>query len=625
MVFRIVPTFASVAILQAMIFACLPHTNDAVTAQEVRATVGSRTVYLGESFIYQLHVSDVDEPVPQAPRARNARIEAIAGPTQQQSILSINGRTVRTTTTTFSWQITPLTAGRMTIPASTVKSGDKTLKSQPVQVNVVAPSESDLFSLSARVDRERIYPRQRFAIEFNVEMRRLPEPFSDVSPVSSRVLRNSPALRVPWFEDSRIPDGLAPLQPLDTRPWRTVDGSGFTLNGLRQFGFLTMLPKAEVVNEDKEPQRIRYTFKRQFAAERAGRFELGMASLRGSLVDTIENDRATLKDIYGVTEPVIVNIEPLPLDSRPDSWIGVIGDLDVRSEITPKVGRVGQPMTMTLTLTGTGAMVDAFPPKLSDNDAITNQFRVYEPTSRLTGSSRIFNYSVRPRQAGDIVFPPIELTWFDPLREEYVTGRTSEIPLRIAEGNALANKEIQSPAENSTAEPMVATTPGITANLPQLTDDGIRPRHWFITWATIAAVTVVLCLATGRNASQAARLAKIRTERFLSAETELARAIGQLRSGDRDAGITGIRTAVNRIAAAASDSSDEGLTTAEVSDRLSGSAFESDLVTATHTLLEDCDAARYGAASDNLEDLQDAAQRTVGDLLHAARGMRFNA
>lgn len=598
----------------------------ALLAQEVRASVSAETVYQGQSFVYQVRANGIKSPEAESPKLDGVKIEFL-GRSLMQSIVDINGRLSQETTTTFSWRLTPANPGKLTIPATAVKSGDKSYKSRPVQVEVVAPSKSDLFSLTVKLDRDHVYPGQRFAVDLTVEMQALPEPYADTSPVSAIVPRDPPALSIPWFEDSRLPKAISALQPLDTRPWQTRDGSGFTINGMRRFRFLTFLPEPEVVapENDEQPQRVRYTFSRRYVATKAGRYELGPASLRGALVKGIEDNRVTLERVFGVSESLVVTVDPLPLKSRPKSWIGVIGELDVRSEITPTSCRVGQPLTLTLTLEGTGALGDAFPPDLSQNEAVTNLFRVYEPTSRLTRSSRIFSYSLRPKQAGNLLFPPIDLTWFDPLREKYVTGKTSEIALNIAEGTVLAGSDIKS---GDTAAPveltsLTATSEGITANQSNLADNSVSPHSWFAAWGIIAGATLIICVGTSRKASKASEMAKARRDRLRSAETEFQDALQRLQSGDRNAGLAGIRCAVNRIAAAAAGSTDEGLTTEEVGSRLDSAGFEPQLVESTRALLEDCDAARYGAVGQQLKGIEATAKQTVARLVQAAKAMRF--
>lgn len=612
----------------AVVLISLLAMGDQLSAQEVRASVSTETVYLGDSVIYQVRVRDLDLPSAKAPFVKNARVEPIGAPTVQ-AILDRRGRHYRVMT--FSWRLTPRKGGELLVPATTVRSAGRDYKSQPVRLKVLVPSDTALAVLSAKVDRDRIYPRQRFTVEFTVEMPLLPEPWSGTTPVSADVLQNPPALQVPWFEDSRLPDGVEALQPLDTRPWRTSDRSGFTINGLRRFGFLTFLPKPELIEAGNanEPERVRYTFKRRFLAKKAGQFELGNATLRGALARDIKDNRVSFEQVFTATEPVVVNVEALPLDSRPESWVGVIGDLDVRCEITPKAGRVGQPMTLTLTLEGSGAVADAFPPDLSRNEEVTRRFRLYEPTSRRTHSTRVFEYALRPRQTGDITFPPIAISWFDPLREEYVTGRTSEIPLQISAGTTLTGDDIQTTDTGLESEltPMIATAPAtsVGTNLTQLTDDSLRPRRWFIAWAVMTGISSVIYWLVGRNASSRVRLARLRREMLSSAESDLKEAVAQLRSGDRTSGLTRVRAIVNRIASVTTNSFDEGLTTDEVCTRLQSASYETTLVGATRELLERCDAARYGTADSGLTEIGDLTQETVGKLLQAARQERGDA
>ncbi|MFK7822453.1 MAG: BatD family protein [Planctomycetaceae bacterium] len=593
-----------------------------VRAQEARVSVRSRSVYLGDPFEYRLTL--VDAPGAKigefAPKDFNVELSS----TPTLSTMSFNGR--RTQSEIHSYAMTAKKAGRFTIKPPIVLLNGEQLEPQEVEVEVVGPEESPLFNLDLKVDPPSVYPLQRFAVRLDVNLRELPAPFRVMSPVS----RVRPRLMVPWLQADSVPDGLQP-GPFDFNNILRSGGGGFTVNGLtnrvlfepREYVFLPPEEKVQTKDEEtgKETTWFRYRFERSFTALKPGVYSLGRSSLRGELIDKIEDARASTTSVFGVTEPLTVDVKPLPLDTRPDSWCGVIGELDVKSTITPTSARVGEPLTLTLQLSGSGLLADAFPPDLGETAAITEKFKVYDATSRPTNSGRIFTYSLRAKEPGDIEFPSIELAWFNPNLEKYVTGKTSPIPLSITKSQVLSTDAIVgAPQEVPTA--LQATTGGLAANAVTLQVVRFQAKPWFVAWAGIGVFTALAWIVSGRTASAKQKARTKQKQRLALANAKVTESLKQLSANQVGDGITAIREAVNSIVAAVSDSADGGLTSEEAVSRLSASGIDQPTIARTSELLKTLDAARYGGLSESTEDLQSRVKSVIGDLIKSANRVR---
>jgi hypothetical protein len=611
--------------------ACAPRL---AWAQKVVAQVGSNTVYLGQPFDYQVRVGDVEsaELQPFASDDFTARLRG--QPMTQSSMTIVNGAVSRSVTTVFTYSLTAKKAGKFVIPAPVVKVGGQDIRGEEITIEVVGPTDSKLFKLRSRVVPPQVYPMQEFTVELQIELRALDKPYSMLSPVSSRVLNRPAELTVPWFADASLPTEVRGTEPVDLRALQTRDRSGFSINGMRQFSVLTFLPSEEKFKpettedendaEDDSREWFRYTFKRRFFAERPGNYELGSAALQGRLASSITDNQVSLSSVFGVSDAMSVEVLPVPLQGRPDSWCGVIGDLDVQSRISPTDARVGQPLTLTLALTGTGSLNDAFAPDLTKLDEVNRRFRVYDSTSKATDGGRTFTYSLRAKEAGELEFPPIELSWFNPLREKFVTGKTSPIPLTIAKSEVLAPENIIASQNRVQGSALEATGRGLAANMPTLDVRGLRPQLWFATWGAIAALTVLTVLLTGREVSTKAKQKARRKRRLAVAERRFAEGTSQLAANDIS-GIAAIREAINGIVGAMSDSEADGMTTEETVARLTAEGVDAELVVTTSELLQVCDASRYGGLGGSTSDLQAAARAVVDGLMKAAKRMGSDA
>jgi hypothetical protein len=597
----------------------------ALVAQEARVSVRPTTIYLGEPFEYRLTLVDASDAEVGDFQPEGFATELRSEPVLQRSLMTINGQRSQSESKVYSYLMTANNAGRFKIQPPSISLNGEAIDAREVEIEVIGPEQSPLFNLTVKSDKISVYPLQRFNVQLDVNLRELDPPYRLVSPVS----RVRPSLLVPWLQEESIADGLQ-SDPFDFNGILRADGSGFRINGMRsrglfqdrEYSFLPAEEKFQTKDEDsgEEVTWFRYRFRRNFTAIKPGTYSLGRASLRGELLK-IEEGRVTTATVFGVTEPVSIKVKPLPLDGRPDSWCGVIGNLDVESTITPVSARVGEPLTLTLTLSGSGLLTDAFPPELADDPDIAKTFKVYDATSRPTNIGRTFTYSLRAKEAGDIEFPPVELAWFDPDREEYVAGKTSPISLTVTEAKVLSADAIVGKTETKSG-PIQATTGGLAANLPSLEVVRFRPKPWFIAWGGITLATGLLWLVSGRNISVKQKAKAKRKHRLAVANAKVSESLKQLGANQVAEGITALREAINSIVAAVCDSEDGGLTSEEVVARLNTSGIDQKAIQQTSELLETLDAARYGGLAGSADELQTRVQSTVGDLIKSANKVR---
>ncbi len=604
----------------------------------VTAQVSGRTVYLGEPFAYSVRVDDLEELKLVPLKTNDFDVRGPSAPELMQSSFYANGRVTHSISSSFRYVLTAKKAGDFTIPAAVIEANGLKYRSKSIRITVVGPQASDLFKLSARANPAKIYPMQKFDVELTIDLRELDKPLSVISPVSGRVLQNSnPRLSIPWFRDAEVPNGIQSTAELDLRKFQSLDGSGFQIPqaprySFRQRPFLppedkVQLPKLSSNSADEDDEDattwFRYKLRRSFFSTRTGTYQLGRGSLQGQLISKIEGTRGELKTVFGLTDPITVEVLPLPLDSRPDSWVGVIGDLDVRAEITPTAARVGEPLTLQLTLAGTGSLKDAFAPELSKREGIAENFRVYEPTSRQTQTGKTFTYSLRAKKAGTVAFPPIELAWFDPLRGDYVTGATSPIELKVEESQSLAADDIVSSAmptaaSNPVGGSTVADPTGLAANLTSLTNESVQPQQWLIAWGAITAIGCVAWFFLGREKSARSVILARQAACFAAARKQLAEGGQLLSQGKQVEGMSRVRESINSAVRGLTGSEVEGLTTEDVAERLSAASVDADLAKATNELLQTLDVARYGGAL-AASDVQESANRVVPALIDAVK------
>jgi hypothetical protein len=146
--------------------------------------------------------------------------------------------------------------------------------------------------------------------------------------------------------------------------------------------------------------------------------------------------------------PLPVRRVPLP---APDDYDGAVGQFTLASKIVPETAAVGEPVTWTLTLDGTGnwPVIDRLPPR-----ELPAAFRVVSPRAQKTPKNNaLFDATLAedlvliPQKPGRYTLGPYTLSIFNPSTGAYETLRTAPVTIDITPGSAGTQ-----PASSTTAE-----------------------------------------------------------------------------------------------------------------------------------------------------------------------------
>jgi hypothetical protein len=161
-------------------------------------------------------------------------------------------------------------------------------------------------------------------------------------------------------------------------------------------------------------------------------------------------DDSALDDFFGqVTEkPLVlhsdstpVKIQPLPVQGRPADFSGAVGKFDLSAEASVAKAMSGDPITLTIKITGQGNF-----DRVTTNGLVSSvAWKGYKPNSRFEpadtdgfAGTKVFGQTIVPTQSGSSVIPPMSFSYFDPEIRGYVTKTTSPIAIEIAPGSTTA-------------------------------------------------------------------------------------------------------------------------------------------------------------------------------------------
>lgn len=138
------------------------------------------------------------------------------------------------------------------------------------------------------------------------------------------------------------------------------------------------------------------------------------------------------------TNNTSIQIKPLPTAGRPKTFSGAVGDFTLSSVPTPDKTKTGSPIDLKVEVRGLGNFDRMESPTLAGIDG----WRTYGPSSETqtlddVGLSAVktFRYSLVPEKPG-IQTPTVQFSYFDPRQEKYVT-LNSPIPKISVEGETL--------------------------------------------------------------------------------------------------------------------------------------------------------------------------------------------
>lgn len=140
-------------------------------------------------------------------------------------------------------------------------------------------------------------------------------------------------------------------------------------------------------------------------------------------------------------EPVSVTsnqpvIEVRPLPPSPAGFTGAVGQFKLTSKVVPEKAAVGEPVTWTLELSGTGNWPDIVGLPARE---VSNDFQVVQPKAKRTpAEGKLFDVTLSedvvlvPTKTGNYVLGPISFSYFDPKSGSYKTLTAPRTTLAIA-------------------------------------------------------------------------------------------------------------------------------------------------------------------------------------------------
>jgi hypothetical protein len=383
---------------------------------DVYAAVEKDTVYVGESFTLQIIINGSNSPQQPQLTGFNDFTSSFQGGYDQSS-QKIEIRNGKKTTEikevyVFLYELTPEKTGTLEIPPVTVQVGGSSYKTNTLYVTAKKPAEVSHYKFRLLPDRTTCYVGEKLYI--------------NVIWYWAQDIKGPVDFHIPLFEDTRV-EVLDPPVPTDqNKEYATL------VVGNQE----TYAVKGSAILDGKSYNT--YSFKKILVPKKTGTINVNDTTLSfyGVAGDKAKRDswgRRVLDRIVIPSNKFSLIIRDLPETGKPENFSGLIGDFSLSVRAAPVDVRVGDPITLTITLKGDGYLEDADIPPLDEMPLLNQDFRIPRDIApgRVNGNEVIFIQTLRPLDEAVSEIPAFDIPYFDVKTGKYAVMKTEKIPLQV--------------------------------------------------------------------------------------------------------------------------------------------------------------------------------------------------
>ncbi|MFC1811614.1 BatD family protein [Thermodesulfobacteriota bacterium] len=368
-----------------------------VQAAKIQASVDRTRITAGESLQLTVTVSGKDADVDISP----IKDFQVISKGSSSSVRMVNTQISREVG--YNYILIPLKEGRLKIPPLTVKADGKTHQTREIVIQVSKQAQGEL-------DTQDVFVKAHISEQHPYEGQQIVYTFALYNAVQ---LSKNARFQEPDFA------GFNPKKVEDEKTYTTI------LSG-RQYSVV----------------ELRYVL----VPLKEGNATIGPAVLRCDIVRAQKRRRRSLFDdpFFGgarleprifKTDPIAVNIKPLPAYTGDIQFSGLVGRVEVQAKLDKTELTVGDSTTLSITVQGTGNIMDAEEPAVNVPEA----FKVYKdnPEERIqleaTGYSgeKVFRLALVATKAGIYALEPIQIVYFDVSKNRYADLSTPPFQVRI--------------------------------------------------------------------------------------------------------------------------------------------------------------------------------------------------
>lgn len=566
-------------------------------AQEFTAIVSKKNVEVGEEFqiIFSANGSASEFKAPNLLGLRK-----ISGPNKSSSssMQIINGTINSSKTTSFSYYVSALSEGELTIPAATIKIEGKKIQSQPIKITVkkADPNKKSGFQIGdnvkveVEVSRRNIFQGEQVLVSYKL--------FSKIN-LADISITQFPNLNGFWNEEIET-NSKAKVQ--------NIDGVNYRVWEINK----SMLTPQKSGDLKIDPMKINITV--QLKSQNRSGDIFGMFNNYKNVVEEIQSKQITIK---------VKDLPPNP----PASFNGAVGVFKLRSKTDKKIADANTAINYEIELSGSGNLhlIDNIPVNFPDD------FEVFDPEKKdksFTSKNGIkgkllFNYLIIPRYQGEYEIPSQEFSFFNLRTKKYETLKTNAINIEVNKGND--QKNVIASSKQLLDENSQYLSPIKTKSEFKLINKGEWYQQWW--YILLLALPVFLTVAAGIRQTYIRIIDKNPIDRkyrksLKIAQKRLKNAEIFLKNDKKQRFYEEIEKSLLNYFSQKFNTEIADLSKEKISEIFIERKIDKDILSNYISILEDCEYCRYSPASIENNDLNIAYNKASGIIIEIEKQLK---
>lgn len=154
-------------------------------------------------------------------------------------------------------------------------------------------------------------------------------------------------------------------------------------------------------------------------------------------------------DAETATPPLNITVKPLPAEGKPEDFDRMVGNYSFKAEFDRTELKVGEAMTLSISVKGDGLPGSIADPKLPD----FSDFRSVPPenniSKKITGNKVVTTKNIKvflyPKKKGEFTIPEIKYSWFNPAKKKYETAVAGPWNITVEKGENAPEAMFQAP------------------------------------------------------------------------------------------------------------------------------------------------------------------------------------
>ncbi len=423
-------------------------------AQEVSFTAQApKQLYVGQRFQLTYTLNSTDGTNFIGPEIVN--FDILNGPMMSSgtNIISVNGKLEYSSSSSFTFIVEANKAGTFTIPAAVITVKGKRYMSNALSITVLAQNPrsaqqpqnnnqpqgkqqqqpkddigNDVF-LKAVVDNNNPYQGELITVTFKL--------YTPTNRLQVDQATKSPSYPGFWAQDL--------LKDATQYPQYTevVNGKKYIVVELRKAALYPQ--KSGALTIDPLVQDVVYQIKVKSRNAFGDDPIFGNDPFFKNFMDDsffgseLQNVKKSLR-----SNPITVNVKPLPANNRPLDFSGAVGQFSMKAQVDRTEVNTNDGITLKVSVSGSGNL------NLIEKPAINfpSDFEVYDPkiidnfnNKGATSGTRTFEYLIIPRAAGNFTIDPIQFAYFNPAQKGYTILNSEKFSLKVNKGAGTATTE----------------------------------------------------------------------------------------------------------------------------------------------------------------------------------------